>query len=154
MALAFIIITIYAILNILFQIKHFLADYPLQNEYMLGKFKTGYNWVKPLTAHVAVHGILTFFILLLFCNWLSFVMIFFLSFLDMTIHFIMDRVKASPNLLGYFKPLSPKEYLTADSEQKKNNKYFWWCLGLDQFVHHITHELIVYIAIISLVFSF
>lgn len=154
MDLVFILITIYALLNIVFQIKHFLADYPLQTEYMLGKFKTGNSWIKPLLAHAAVHGALTFLILIIFCSWLSLFTVFVLSILDMSIHFIMDRIKASPNLLGYYKPLSPKEYLTANAEQKKNNKYFWWCLGFDQFIHHLTHELIIYLSIIFLLIGF
>lgn len=36
------------ILLILFQIKHFVADYLLQGEYMLGKFKPGWSFLKPL----------------------------------------------------------------------------------------------------------
>lgn len=42
----------------MFQIKHFVADYPLQIPYMLGKMKeTG--WFFPLLSHVSVHGLIT-----------------------------------------------------------------------------------------------
>jgi hypothetical protein len=153
MAISFIVITAYFILSIAFQIKHFVADYPLQNEYMLGKFKGGLDWIKPLAAHCAVHGAMTFFILLLLCHWLSFPMILFLTVLDMGIHFVMDRIKASPNLLGVFKPLTKETYPTASEDEKRHNKYFWWSLGLDQGIHHLTHELIVYIAVLMLVLA-
>lgn len=33
---------------LLFQAKHFLADYPLQGRYMLGKFADGKEFVLPL----------------------------------------------------------------------------------------------------------
>lgn len=49
-------------LLIAFQVKHFLADYPLQNRYMLGKFKDGWAFFWPLMAHAAVHGFGTFLI--------------------------------------------------------------------------------------------
>ena len=179
MEITFIIITIYFILSIVFQVKHFVADYPLQNEYMLGKFKGGWDWVKPLAAHCGVHGLMTLAILTLLCQWLSWGMILFLSVLDMVIHFGMDRIKASPNLLGKyesldktcfkgvyafakgdFKSMKVDDMFTdAEKQEKiawgqnrlKENKYFWWSLGIDQGIHHLTHELIVYIAILMLI---
>lgn len=181
MAISFIVITAYFILSIAFQIKHFVADYPLQNEYMLGKFKPGWEFVKPLAAHCAVHGAMTFLILASLCNWLSWGMILFLTVIDMSIHFVMDRIKASPNLLGRyesldktcfkgvyafakgdFKSMKVDDMFTdAEKQEKmawgqnrlKENKYFWWALGVDQSIHHLTHELIVYIAVLMLVLA-
>lgn len=147
----FIVITMYFVLDNAFQLKHFLADYPLQNEYMLGKFKDGWDWVKPLAAHSGLHAFFTFCILTALCPWLSFGVIFFLSIFDFVIHFAMDRIKASPNMLGYFKPLTAKDYPRATDQQKRHNKYFWWALGLDQDIHHRTHSLIVYIAILMFI---
>jgi hypothetical protein len=54
-------ITTIFLLLLLFQFKHFIADYPLQGEYMLGKFKDK-GWMLPLFAHVGVHGAFTFII--------------------------------------------------------------------------------------------
>lgn len=148
--LLFVVITYYYILHNIFQLKHFLADFPLQNEYMLGKFKeTG--WVKPLAAHCGVHAFLTLCILTAFCGWLSYTSILLLALMDFVIHFCMDRIKASPNMLGKFKTLTKDEYLTATDEQKKDNKWFWWSLGGDQMVHGLTHDLIIYIAMAMLI---
>lgn len=153
------------ILLILFQVKHFIADYPLQGKYMLGKFKPGYDFIIPLSAHCFIHFILTFNICLVFTN--NFKTSLYLSLFDFIIHFIMDRIKASPNMLGRFKPLSAKdmieimsrnfnnfnstsEYkrvLHSDKIKLKHNTYFWWSLGLDQAVHHLTHYFIIYMVV-------
>ena len=130
----------------LFQLKHFLADYPLQTRYMLGKFKKSPWYFKPLLAHVSVHGVFTFIIACAYqmLFWQALVLTLF----DMTCHFIMDRVKASPDLLGRFKPLTKETYPDATPEQLASNNYFWWSIGLDQSVHHLTHYVIIW-AIIS-----
>jgi hypothetical protein len=173
------------ILLVIMQFKHFIADYPLQGKYMLGKFKeTG--WVKPLAAHCAVHYLFTLvisFVTLMYANSFSqvpssLVTLFLVSnalgFLDFTIHFIMDRIKASPKLLGKYKALSQNEFkalLTEQAELKKikdftnkhaldtamynikarnkfkENTYFWYSLGLDQMVHHLTDLLIVFLLV-------
>jgi len=107
-----------------FQIKHFIADYPLQNTYMLGKFKE-YGWVAPLSVHCAVHSLITFLI----CSYFGFYVAILAACFDFVIHFTMDRIKASPKLLGRYKQDNPK---------------FWWALGFDQMVHHLTHYLIIF----------
>lgn len=145
------------LLLILFQVKHFLADFPLQSQYMLGKFKPT-DWVMPLAAHCSVHFAFTLCIMMYFAP-----AFWWLAFIDFVIHFIMDRIKASPNLLGKYKSLTAKEYIhykqTEDllsfdevtndyvrhSVFLKRNTFFWWSLGLDQMVHHLTHYLILWI---------
>lgn len=149
------------ILLVLYQIKHFVADYPLQTPYMLGKFKSGTEWILPLLAHVGVHGAMTAFICLFFKPELAIPLTLF----DMTVHFIMDRIKASPALLGRFQALNKDSYISAQrmkagldgldqtnntilinlgKKQLKSNVYFWWSLGLDQGVHHLTHYAIIW----------
>ena len=113
-------------LLIIFQIKHFMSDFPLQNEYMLGKMKKK-GWIFPLFSHVLVHGLFTLLILLIFSPTL-----WWLCLVDIVIHFIIDRIKASPNMLNRF----PVE-----------NKFFWWSLGIDQMIHHLTHYFIIYMII-------
>ncbi len=164
------------ILLVIFQFKHFIADYPLQNEYMLGKFKKE-GWKLPLASHCAVHFCFTFvisFVTLLACgNRFIVSLLFSLLFglVDFNIHFIMDRIKASPDLLGRFKALSQREYLALQKEEselrhiketieshlafdlanynikakklKRDNVLFWWSLGIDQMVHHLTDILII-----------
>lgn len=109
---------------VIYQLKHFLADYPLQTPYMLGKFKSGWEYLLPLLSHVFIHANFTLIICLIINP-----TFWWLSLVDLCAHFIMDRIKASPNILGRFKP---------------DNKYFWWSLGFDQMVHHLTHYFILF----------
>lgn len=144
------------LLLVLYQVKHFLADYPLQGKYMLGKFKGGNDWIAPLLAHVGVHGIFTLVIGAWFlepsqCGWA-----YLIAFFDMCIHFSMDRIKASPEMMGRWKALSASEMRNILSYEKtigldkfkatlRNNTYFWWALGFDQMVHHLTHYCCIYL---------
>jgi hypothetical protein len=47
-----------------YQLKHFVADYPLQTPYMLKKFLPGNDFIKPLSAHAGVHALFTLYCLL------------------------------------------------------------------------------------------
>ena len=121
------------LLLVLFQLKHFIADYPLQSHYMLGKANVT-GWVKPLAAHAAVHAWFTFLTVLLVqpSNILLYLL---LPVIDFILHFSVDRVKASPKIGGRFNPTQP---------------YFWWALGVDQMAHHLTHYVFIYILISNL----
>ena len=123
-------ITTIFVLLVVFQFKHFICDYLLQGEYMLGKFKPGWDFILPLTAHCLVHVVATF--LIAFLTSFNFKLSLVLSVFDFITHFIMDRIKASPNILGCYKP---------------NQKEFWWCLGLDQKIHHLVHYTIIFILV-------
>lgn len=141
-------------LLILFQLKHFLADYPFQTPYMLGKFKSGREWILPLFAHAGVHALFTFIIV--YGVKVSPVLSGQLALIDFVIHATMDRIKASPGLLGRFKALSSREMgvikrgpsipsqIFPFQEALRSNTYFWWSLGLDQMVHHLTHYYIIW----------
>lgn len=152
------------LLLVLFQIKHFVCDYPLQNQYMLGKFKAGLGWILPLLAHTGVHAVATALIALCVKPEIALQLALF----DMVVHFIMDRIKASPKMLGQYKALDANSYpgvanmavgnfmgitlSESDAKDKqawavkrlKDNVYFWWALGLDQGVHHLTHYVIIW----------
>lgn len=122
-------------LLVLFQIKHFICDFPLQNQYMLGKMQAT-GWVLPLTAHALVHALGTFTITYLVFTpayWMDgIVLASLLAILDFIIHFTVDRIKASPNLGGRFNPTQP---------------YFWWALGADQMAHHLTHYAFIFVIV-------
>lgn len=133
------------VLLIVFQLKHFIADYPLQGKYMLKKFASGTEWILPLLAHTGVHAVMTFAIALVFGASLSLSVL--VTLLDMSLHFLMDRIKASPDMLGRFKPLTAETYFNSTDKQKRSNVLFWWSLGLDQGVHHLTHYLIIYLLV-------
>jgi hypothetical protein len=114
------------LLLIIFQVKHFLADFPLQGKYMLGKFKREMrDWFFPLVAHGLVHASFTFGIVWYFKDPLSAAA---LAMIDFNLHCFMDRIKASPNIWGRY---------------KIEDKRFWWALGFDQMFHHLTHYLII-----------
>lgn len=116
-------------LLIIFQLKHFLADYPLQTPYMLGKFKSDWSFFWPLYSHAWVHGTLSLLIAFTYTHDITFSIRIYM--IDMVIHFLVDRMKAGPKYLGRFK----------DMYEKK----FWWCLGFDQMIHHLTHYLLIFL---------
>jgi hypothetical protein len=147
-------------LCVVFQFKHLIADYFLQGKYMLGKFKdTG--WIKPLSAHCAVHVAFTVPIAYVVSSSISIALL--CGIIDFVVHFIMDRVKASPRLLGRYKALSAAEMVSIMEEKKmdklmdvytpklderlKHNTYFWYALGFDQLVHHLTDIALIAIMI-------
>ena len=160
------------ILLFIYQIKHFVADFPLQTKFMLGKFKAD-GWIIPLSAHCAVHAVFT--ILISSC-FVSLIAALALGLFDFIVHFIMDRIKASPQMLGRFQSLSKEQFkglsesralamngvsyeanpelmkeskrIVCEIDAKfKGNTYFWWALGFDQIVHHFTHYAIIYMLV-------
>jgi hypothetical protein len=154
------------VLLIVYQLKHFIIDYPLQGRYMLGKFKPGWDFVLPLTAHAGLHGLGTAVICFAFGRPN---LALPLALLDFTIHFIMDRIKASPRWLGRFKTVTAEQFkndtaalnsakgkevhvltaigLDAAKKRLRDNKFFWYSLGFDQMVHHLTHYVCIWFII-------
>ncbi|CAL9968308.1 membrane protein [Vibrio phage D148] len=112
------------ILILIFQVKHFVADFLLQGKYMLGKFKVK-GWELPLAAHSLVHMVMTFTIIL---HYLPIKYALGLAIIDMGIHFLVDRAKV---------------VLSRDYD-KDVDKEFWWWLGADQMAHHVTHYAIAF----------
>lgn len=108
-----------------FQIKHFLADFPLQNTFMLRKRLPGWEFLWPLAFHCGVHGLLTFAI----CLWTR-PELWWLAGVDFGTHFLMDRIKAGPRYLGRYH--DPKTTV------------FWNCFGFDQMVHQLVYVFIVW----------
>lgn len=152
--------TVFALVLVgVFEVKHLLCDFFLQTDRHIGKFaKTG--WVRPLADHCIIHAVATAAIVLV----LGKLDLLWLPSVDFIVHFIMDRIKASPGLLGRYRSVTKEEYICAKEtiakndtstqwstsliEQAKmklqNNKYFWYSLGFDQFVHQLTGLFIVW----------
>lgn len=118
------------LLLVFFQLKHFLADFPLQVEYMLKKTRAGWGFIVPLTVHCTVHAFLTASLVFYLCPRL-----WWLSVVDFVVHFFMDRIKSGPRYLGRF--------------NDRDKSSFWNCLGFDQMVHHLTHMFIVWVIVTS-----
>lgn len=125
------------LLLVIFQIKHWLADYRLQTYWMVQGKGAEKDWVDPLAAHAGIHAGLTFAIasvFLLLCNPGYVLCAAGLAVMDFWIHFGVDRLKASPRTFGSIPMSSP---------------LFWQILGADQALHHLTHYLIIAILILS-----
>lgn len=112
------------ILLVAFQVKHFLADYVFQTEYMLGKFKEN-GWFGPLFSHALVHAVLTYCIAAAYIDYGAALT---LAMLDLTTHFSLDKLKVEMS-----RNTNPKE------------KPFWIYLGIDQMAHHLTHYFLIYL---------
>ncbi|MFA5024168.1 MAG: DUF3307 domain-containing protein [Patescibacteria group bacterium] len=146
--------SIFALL-ILFQIKHFGADFLLQGKYMMGKFNRDWSFFWPLAAHAGVNGLYTLVICLAVGP-----NFWWLALVDTVTHFFIDRLKAGQNYLGRFKLMSSSEmnenmeFLKIEhalgQEYDKNilkairhNSYFWLALGFDQALHQLVYIFII-----------
>ena len=115
--------TTWLILFLLF-VKHFLADFVWQSETMvLGKRQ--YGQLGGLQ-HSALHGVLTYVILMHFLALQACVM---LAIIDAVVHYHVDWAKMNIT----------KNY-TADDKQ------FWFWIGFDQLLHALTYLVIGFVA--------
>jgi hypothetical protein len=118
------------ILLVLFQLKHFIADFPLQTVFMLGKGKPGLQFILPLGAHCTVHMVLSAMIIAcvrpdLIC----------LAVAEFFAHFLIDRVKATYKL--------PQGQWANEDKGKYLGKYYF-AFGVDQMAHQICYIVMVY----------
>ena len=115
------------ILLALFGIKHFLADFVFQYDYMVRE-KGTYGAAGGLH-HAGLHASFTFFVFLLaglaYNPW-----IIPLAFLDGVVHYHVDWAKQQLN-----RGLTPAD------------KKFWLYLGLDQCLHYLTYILLIFIVV-------
>ena len=115
-------------LLVFYQVKHFIADFVCQNVWMLQKGRAGWDFLLPLTIHCGVHAGFTL-AAALFIN----PTLWWLAVLDFVVHFIADRIKASPRYLGCYSDIRTQSY--------------WVCFGLDQMIHHLTHIYICWVLV-------
>lgn len=102
-----------------FLIKHFLADFLFQTDWMAEGKEKPQGWLVPLAAHACVHGGMTAALFLAVAPSLA-----WLSLADAVIHGAIDRLKS---LTTRRLQITPRQ--TA----------FWWLFGADQSLHHLTH---------------
>ena len=112
------------ILLVLFGIKHFLADFLWQFDFMLRD--KGYYGGEGGMTHAMLHGLLTFFVLIGFVRPQDAVT---LALIDSAIHYHVDWAKTNLSC-----------GLTVQ------DRSFWVWFGLDQTLHYLT-----YIAIIGII---
>ena len=119
------------VMLLVMEVKHYLADFPLQIEYMQGKFAR-VGWKVPLMCHAAVHALMTFVVVAVSVYVMGMpqllVMSLMLAMFDGGTHFVIDRVKAHPDIGGKF---------------TYTEKQFWNNIGLDQMAHHLVQLAIV-----------
>jgi hypothetical protein len=104
---------------VIFLAKHLAADFILQTSWMANGKEQPTGWLFPLLAHVLVHTVATAIIFAILAPayiWMAAV--------DFVVHFAIDRAKG---LLNRF----------FDNDPTKTG--FWWLLGIDQTLHHLTH---------------
>jgi hypothetical protein len=99
-------------------LKHVVADFLLQNTWMaVGKDqKTG--WALPLLTHCAIHGVIATLLVVAVQPRLWFV-----GLVDFVIHITIDRIKG---------------ICAANFGITIGHRFFWWLIGIDQALHHLT----------------
>ena len=119
------------LLLILFSIKHILGDFVLQSTNMaIGKGKKDWSFTGALSSHCLVHVLLSFPIILFL---LDLRYMWFLG-VEFVAHFAIDRLKSGPRYGGRF-------------TMNKNPKAFWVSFGIDQFLHHMTYVLFIFVSV-------
>jgi len=99
-------------------VKHIIADFFLQNSWMaLGKDqKTG--WALPLLAHCLVHLAVSMLLILIIAP-----KFWFVAVIDFAIHILVDRAKG---------------LCVSTFNVTPEHQWFWWLIGIDQALHHLT----------------
>lgn len=103
----------------LFFLKQWVADFLLQTAWMAKGKEGAVGWSLPLAIHVTIHGLATLLITLAIAPGLA-----WLALIDVVIHGVIDRSKARIQLRMTMTP---------------DRSCFWWLLGIDQTLHHLTH---------------
>ncbi|MCK5536019.1 MAG: DUF3307 domain-containing protein [Bacteroidales bacterium] len=111
------------------QLKHLIADYYLQFQYMYENKGKEKGWFFPLFEHSGVHAGFTFIILWVLGIFriidIEIETVIVLSLFDWSTHFAIDRWKAT-------------------QKDGPDTDKFWQYLGIDQMLHHIVGILIVW----------
>lgn len=135
---------------VIFSTAHFIADFPLQTTYHIGKFKET-KWLKPLLHHSMIHAIAmvaaaslstTILAKLLYIEssyavgvMYGYQLLLLIFFIDLIGHAVVDRIKASPKLGGRWTYPS---------------KGYFIALGIDQLAHDIFSYVYVILILLNL----
>jgi hypothetical protein len=102
-----------------FVLKHFVADFLLQTNWIAHGKERHEGWFWPLAVHILGHAALTLVIALALAPRL-----WWLALVDLVVHGCIDRSKS---VTGHWGGWSP------------NQGAFWWLMGFDQFLHQVTN---------------
>jgi hypothetical protein len=100
-------------------LKHYVADFVLQTNWIAHGKERSEGWFAPLAVHVLCHAALTLVIALVVAPHL-----WWLALVDLVVHAIIDRAKTLTGCYGGWKATQPQ---------------YWWLMGFDQFLHQVTN---------------
>jgi hypothetical protein len=100
-------------------LKHFIADFLLQTNWIARGKERRAGWFGPLAIHVLIHTAFTLVIALVIAPRL-----WWLALVDLVIHSCVDRAKSLVLQWGRW-----------DTTRAR----FWHLLGFDQFLHQVTN---------------
>lgn len=104
---------------LLMTVKHVLADFILQTSWMAQGKDRREGWALPLLVHCSIHGVVTTAIVLV-----AEPRLWFLGVVDFVVHIACDRAKG---------------FTVSRLSLTSHDAWFWWLLGIDQALHHITN---------------
>ena len=99
-------------------VKHVVADFFLQTHWMAAGKDRAEGWALPLLVHCLIHGVLTTVLVAVIVPRL-----WFIGLLDFVIHIAIDRAKG---------------FIVAHGRITADHPAFWWLIGIDQALHHLT----------------
>lgn len=100
-------------------VKHYVADFVLQTDWMARGKERHDGWLAPLAAHAGTHALGTLLVALVFRPTL-----WWLALCDFPIHACIDKAKTSVS--------HRTRWPIADVR-------FWWLMGFDQLLHQVTN---------------
>ncbi len=98
--------------------KHVVADFFLQNTWMAVGKDQKRGWALPLLAHCLVHLAVAMVLILIVAP-----RFWFVALIDFAIHIAVDRAKG---------------FCVSTFGVKQEHQWFWWLIGIDQALHHLT----------------
>lgn len=116
------------ILSIALAAKHYVADFVLQTEWIARGKERADGWGLPLLVHAGEHAVGTLLIVSLVQ-----LDLWWLALADFVVHGAVDRGKA---------------LLSLRLRLPVSNPRFWWLLGFDQFLHHVTNTVLATLTVI------
>ena len=100
-------------------VKHVVADFFLQTNWMAQGKDRRTGWFVPLTVHCAIHGVIATALILAVQPRL-----WFIGVADFAVHFVIDRSKG---------------FCVNTFSVTQQSPWFWWLIGIDQALHHLTN---------------
>lgn len=100
-------------------LKHYVADFVLQTNWIARGKERSERWAAALAVHALCHGVLTLLIATAIAPRL-----WWLAVVDFIVHGAIDRGKTLVALQGGW---------------QTHQIAFWWLLGFDQFLHQATN---------------